>query len=443
MTAELGGKTSADRMPAACLPVALWHAGCFAGARVDTGELPVWDILLLWGEAFLRWLHVIAGIAWIGSSFYFIHLDYSLKQREGLPAQAYGEAWQVHGGGFYNMVKYLVAPARMPEELTWFKWEAYATWISGFALVVAIYYAGASLYLIDPAVLDISPAVGIAVSIAGLVLGWAVYDGLCRSPLGRNETVLAAAGFVFLVVLAYAFSRVFSPRGAFMQMGALIGTIMAANVLMIIIPGQRKVVADLIAGRTPDPVHGRRGKQRSTHNNYLTLPVVFVMISNHYPLAYATRFSWMILALVLVMGAVIRHFYNVRHKGLPSPWWSWGVAAACGLAIMWLSSLGPAEQPRQRGKRAEAPAAATPVSFKDVEDIVVSRCSMCHAREPVWAGITVAPKGVMLDTEARIRAHAREIAVNAVWTSAMPPSNVTQMTPEERELLAGWIAARR
>ena len=230
----------------------------------------------------------------------------------------------MHGGGFYNMVKYLVAPARMPDELTWFKWEAYATWISGFALIVAIYYAGASLYLVDPAVLAISPATGIAISLTAIVLGWAVYDGLCRSPLGRNDTVLAAVGFVFIVTLAYAFTKVFSARGAFMQIGALIGTIMAANVLMVIIPGQRKVVADLIAGRTPDPVHGQRGKQRSTHNNYLTLPVVFVMISNHYPLAYATRFSWVILALVLVMGAVIRHFYNMRHQRQPSPWWTWG-----------------------------------------------------------------------------------------------------------------------
>jgi uncharacterized membrane protein len=319
----------------------------------------VWDIAWIWAEAFLRWLHVIAGIGWIGSSFYFIHLDYSLKRREGLPAQAYGEAWQVHGGGFYNMVKYLVAPARMPEELTWFKWEAYATWISGFALVVAIYYAGASLYLIDPAVLAISPATGIAISVAGLVLGWAVYDGLCRSPLGRNETVLAAIGFVFLVVLTYASTRIFSARGAFMQMGALIGTIMAANVLMVIIPGQRKVVADLIAGRTPDPVHGRRGKQRSTHNNYLTLPVVFVMISGHYPLAYATRWSWVILALLLVMGGVMRHFFNVRHQGLPSPWWTWGAAVVCGLLIVWLSTLGPAQETWPRGKRADAVSAAS------------------------------------------------------------------------------------
>jgi len=270
-------------------------------------------------------------------------------------------------------------------------------------------------------------------------LGWAVYDGLCRSPLGRNESVLAAIGFVFLVALAYASTRVFSARGAFMQMGALIGTIMAANVLMVIIPGQRKVVADLIAGRTPDPVHGQRGKQRSTHNNYLTLPVVFVMISNHYPLAYATRFSWLILALVLVMGAVIRHFYNMRHMRQPSPWWTWGLAAACGLAIVWLSTLGPATPERSR-KRADA-AVTTPVKFAQVEDIVVSRCSMCHAAEPVWLGITVPPKGILLDTAARIRANTREIAIAAAWSSAMPPSNVTDITPEEREVLGAWASA--
>ena len=403
---------------------------------------PVWDIAWIWAEAFLRWLHVIAGIGWIGSSFYFIHLDYSLKRREGLPAQAYGEAWQVHGGGFYNMVKYLVAPARMPDELTWFKWEAYATWISGFALVVAIYYAGASLYLVDPAVLAITPAAGIAISIAGLVLGWAVYDGLCRSPIGNNETVLAAVGFVFLVALAYATTRIFSARGAFMQMGALIGTIMAANVLMVIIPGQRKVVADLIAGRSPDPAHGRRGKQRSTHNNYLTLPVVFIMISGHYPLAYATRWSWLILALLLVMGGVMRHFFNVRHQGLPSPWWTWGVAVVCGALIVWLSTLGPAQETRPRARGAQV-APAAPVSFRQVESIVMSRCSMCHAAEPVWAGIAVAPKGVLLDTPARIKAHARDIVVASVWSSAMPPSNITHLTPDERQVLAAWLAADR
>ena len=401
----------------------------------------MWAVLWVWGEAFLRWLHLIAAIGWIGSSFYFIHLDYSLQRRQGLPEQAYGEAWQVHGGGFYNMVKYLVAPKRMPDELTWFKWEAYTTWISGFALIVAIYYAGASLYLIDPAVMAIAPATGIAISIAALVLGWAVYDGLCRSPLGRKDALLAAVGFAFLVALSYAFTKVFSARGAFMQIGALIGTIMAANVLMVIIPGQRQVVADLIAGRAPDPVHGQRGKQRSTHNNYLTLPVVFVMISNHYPLAYATRFSWVILALVLVIGGLLRHFYNMRHQRQPSPWWTWGLAGVCGLAIVWLSTLGPATSDRPR-KRADAAGAAA-ATFTQVEEIVTSRCSMCHAREPVWAGITLAPKGVLLDTAARIKANARDIAIAAAWSSAMPPSNVTDITPAEREVLRAWAISDR
>jgi uncharacterized membrane protein len=395
------------------------------------------EILWLWGEAFLRWLHVVAGIAWIGSSFYFIHLDYSLQKREGLPPEAYGEAWQVHGGGFYNMVKYLVAPARLPSELTWFKWEAYATWISGFALVVAIYYFHAALYLIDPAVLDVSPATGIAISIAGLLFGWIVYDALCHSRLGRNEVALAAAGFALLTALAWLSTRLFSARGAFMQMGMLIGTIMAANVLMVIIPGQRKVVADLIAGRAPDPAHGQRGKQRSTHNNYLTLPVIFIMLSGHYPLAYATRWSWVIFALLLVMGGVIRHFFNLRHQGRPSPWWTWGAALVCGLVIVWLSTFGPATS-APAPKRAEAVPRPT---FQQVENIVLSRCSMCHAADPVWLGIARPPRGLMLDTAERIKAHVRDIAVTAAWSSAMPPSNATGMTPEERQIVAAWATS--
>ena len=393
------------------------------------------DILIIWAENFIRWLHVIAGVCWIGSSFYFMHLDYSLKKRPGLPEGAYGEAWQVHGGGFYNMVKYLVAPARMPDELTWFKWEAYATWFSGLALLTVIYYFSASLYMIDPRVMPLTPWGAIGLSVATLIAGWVVYDLLCRTPLGEHEMGLSLVGFAFIVACAWGFTQIFSARGAYMQIGALIGTIMAANVLMVIIPGQRKVVADLIAGRTPDANHGKRGKQRSTHNNYLTLPLIFVMISNHYPLAYATRYSWAILALVLIMGAVIRHFYNTRHKGLGDPWWTWGVTVACAIGVIWLSTLGPAQ-----GKRTE-PASGTAVKFASVEEIVTSRCSMCHAQEPVWDGIKVAPKGVMLDTPERIRLHVREIAANAVWSSAMPPSNLTDLSEDERQVLANWVAS--
>lgn len=393
-------------------------------------QLVLWD----WIDFLVRWTHVIAGIAWIGSSFYFVHLDSSLKRRDGLPEGAGGEAWQVHGGGFYNMVKYLVAPARMPAELTWFKWEAYATWLSGMGLLVIIYYFSAELYMIDPAVLALPAWAAVAISLAGLVLGWVVYDALCRSPLGQDDTRLAAVGLVFLVVLAYAFTWLLSGRGAYMQMGALIGTIMVANVAMNIIPNQKKVVASLLKGEEPDPALGAAAKQRSMHNNYLTLPVVFVMISNHYPLAFASRFNWLILAIVLVVGAVIRHFYNTRHKGLPSPWWTWAVATAGVMVIVWLSGFRPAAV-----EAAAAP--AEPVTFAQVEEVVLERCSMCHMAEPVWDGILMPPKGVMLDTPERIRLHARQIYLQAAHTEAMPPGNITEVTPEERRLIAAWVEA--
>jgi uncharacterized membrane protein len=395
-------------------------------------ELVLWE----WLSFAVRWLHVIAGIAWIGSSFYFVHLDLSLRQRDGLPAGSHGEAWQVHGGGFYNMVKYLVAPARMPDHLTWFKWEAYATWLSGFGLLIIVYYFSSQLYLIDQSVMDLSPKQAIAISLGGLVAGWVVYDLLCRSPLGRNDWALALVGYVFLVVLAWGFGRVFSGRGAYTQMGAIIGTIMVANVFLVIIPNQRRVVADLIAGRAPDPALGAIGKQRSLHNNYLTLPVVFVMISNHYPLAFATRFSWAILALVMIMGAAIRHFYNTRHKGLPSPWWTWGLTVVCGVAMIWLSTF-----PVQTVKRADGSAA--PVTFAQAEEVVLTRCSMCHAGQPVWDGIGWAPKGVLLDSSERIAANRHQIALHSVLSNAMPPGNITEITADERAILAAWVRSAR
>jgi uncharacterized membrane protein len=389
-------------------------------------------VLTEWLSLVLRWLHVVSAIAWIGSSFYFIHLDLSLKKGAGLPAGTKGEAWQVHGGGFYRMVKYLVAPAQMPDELTWFKWEAYTTWLSGFALLVVVYYLGAELFLIDKAVLDVGPVEAAGIAFGTLLVAWLIYEGLCRSPLGRNELALALVGYVFLVGLTYVFTHVFSGRGAFTQIGALIGTIMVANVFAVIMPNQRKVVADLIAGREPDPALGAAGKQRSVHNNYLTLPVVFLMISNHYPLLYATRYNWLIVAIVLAIGPVIRHFFNSRHEGRGSPWWTWGVAAAGMGAIAWLSAAGP---------RTATGAATAPARFAAAEEIVISRCSMCHAAEPVWAGIAAPPKGVMLDEAGRIHAQARLIELFAVRSDAMPPGNVTEMSPEERTQLAAWIAA--
>jgi len=390
-------------------------------------------VLTQWVGAILRWLHVIAGIAWIGSSFYFIHLDLNLKPRPGLPSGVKGDEWQVHGGGFYHMMKYLVAPAQMPDSLTWFKWEAYTTWLSGFALLVVVYYLGADLFLIDTSVLDLTAWQAAGIAFGSLVVSWLVYEGLCRSPLGRQEVALALVGYVYLVALTYAFTHVFSGLGAFTQIGALIGTIMVANVFIIIIPYQKKTVAAMLAGKEPDPVWGELGKQRSVHNNYLTLPVVFLMLSNHYPLMFATRYNWIIVAIVLAIGPVIRHFFNSRHEGKGNPWWTWAVAAAGMLAVAWLSGAGP--RVLTTGELPPVP------QFNKVADIVISRCSMCHAAEPVWEGIPAAPKGVMLDSDKEIRLHARLIETFAVRSQAMPPGNITEMTPQERLVLAAWLAA--
>jgi uncharacterized membrane protein len=390
-------------------------------------------IVTEWLSLIVRWLHVVAGIAWIGSSFYFIHLDLSLKRSPGLPEGVKGDAWQVHGGGFYHMVKYLIAPARMPDELTWFKWEAYTTWLSGFALMVLVYYMSADLFLVDKSVLDLSPGAAVTLSLGLLLVPWLIYEGLCRSALGRNEIALALVGYVFLVAITYAYTHMFSGRGALNQIGALIGTIMVANVFVIIIPNQRKVVADLIAGREPAAILGEQGKQRSVHNNYLTLPVVFLMISSHYPLLYATRYNWLIVAIVLLIGPVIRHFYNSRHEGKGNPWWTWAVAAAGMVAVALLSAAGPRDA--ATGALPQVP------KFAAVEEIVISRCSMCHAKEPVWAGIAAPPKHVMLDTADAIRIHARLIDLTAVRSGAMPPGNITDMSADERRALAAWIAA--
>jgi uncharacterized membrane protein len=390
-------------------------------------------ILLEWLSAMVRWLHVIAGIAWIGSSFYFIHLDLSLVGRPGLPPGVKGEAWQVHGGGFYHMLKYTVAPERLPDHLTWFKWEAYTTWLSGFALLVIVYYLGADMYLIDKTVFDMTAPTAAAIAFATLVVSWLVYEGLCRSPLAKHEVALSLTGYVYLVGLTYLFTHVFSGRGALNQIGAIIGTIMVANVFLIIIPNQKKMVAAMLAGKEPEARLGEEGKTRSVHNNYLTLPVVFLMLSCHYPLVFATRYNWVIVAILLVIGPVIRHFYNERHAGREDPWWTWAVAAIGLATVIWLTAAGPRED--TRGSLPPTP------TFAVVQDIVISRCSMCHAAQPVWAGFIHAPKGVLLDTPEHIRAHAMVIGINTVHSSAMPPGNITELSLAERRTLAAWLAA--
>jgi len=392
----------------------------------------MWDsVVTEWASLIFRWLHVVAAMGWIGSSFYFIHLDLSLKPNPDLPEGVAGEAWQVHGGGFYRIVKYLVAPKSMPDELTWFKWEAYTTWLSGFVLMVIVYYFDAELFLVDKSVMDLTPTQAALFSFGSLALAFGLYEAACRTGLAKNELAFSIGGYVFLVGLAYAFTHILSGRGAFNQIGAIIGTIMVANVFLTIIPNQRKIVAALLAGQTPDPKWGKAGKLRSVHNNYLTLPVIVMMISNHYPLLFGTRYNWVIVAIVLLLGPVIRHFFNARHAGKPSPWWVWAVAAAGMIAIGWLSAAGP---------RGATKTSAAPPAFTDVADIITSRCSMCHAAEPVWSSITHAPKGILLDDPDHIRRNAKLIGRNAVWSNAMPPGNITEMTPEERATIAAWLA---
>ena len=396
------------------------------------------DYFWLWSEMIVRWVHVIAGVAWIGSSFYFIALDLSLKPGKELPKEANGQAWQVHGGGFYNMVKYLVAPKKMPEELTWFKWEAYSTWISGMALMSLVYYGSASLYMIDLEVLDITQSQAVFLSLGGIVIGWIIYDGLCRSPLGKNDLILALAGLVFLVLLSFIYTQVFSHRGAFMQMGVTIGTMMVANVAMVIIPGQKKVVQALKAGDDPNPIYGVRGKQRSLHNNYLTLPVIFVMIGGHYPIIFATEYSWLILGLILIIGALIRHFFNTKHKGLPAPYWTWLVASLLAVCSVLLSYAGA---PNNNVYEVSNLNMTKEEIHKTAVELVIERCSSCHAREPLWEGLAFAPKGIHLETEEEVLKMANEIYWQSAASWAMPPGNIIWLEDEERVLLSEWHAS--
>jgi len=399
-----------------------------------------------WAEFALRWLHVITAIAWIGSSFYFIALDLGLRKDKPLPEGVHGEEWQVHGGGFYHIQKYLVAPAALPEHLTWFKWESYATWLSGFALMAVVYYLGADLYLVDleKAELPIWAAIGISLGV--LAVGWLGYDLLCKSPLGQRSTLLMLALYLLLVVMAYLLDQIFTGRAAFLHLGAVTATIMSFNVLVIIIPNQRIVVADLKAGRVPDARYGQIAKQRSTHNNYLTLPVIFFMLSNHYPLAHSSAYSWVIAALVFLLGVSIRHYFNSRHARQGNPVWTWAVTAALFVVIMVLSLL-PAVQgsgePDQQASRTKPPSQlemtlASAAEFEEVKDIVLGRCSMCHASEPFYERVLWPPKGVILETDQQIVSQAKAIIIQSALSHAMPPANVSYMEPEERNQLLAW-----
>ncbi|HXQ81586.1 MAG TPA: urate hydroxylase PuuD [Opitutaceae bacterium] len=382
----------------------------------------------------LRWLHVIAGIAWVGSSFYFVWLDDSLdppppdseEARKGVS----GELWAVHGGGFYNPQKYAVAPARLPEKLHWFKWEAYTAWLSGTALLVIVYWTRAQAMMVDPAVASLTSAQAVGVGIASMIGSWIVYDLLCRSPLGRHDGAIAVIVFALLTLLAWELSRTLGGRAAYIHVGSSIGTIMAANVFFVIIPGQKRMVAAMRSGLKPNPADGARGKQRSVHNNYFTLPVVFIMISNHYAATYAHPHAWAVLALISASGVLIRHFFNRKHKGA----WPWQYLAASavllGAVAVWTA---PHIQP--------LPPVKGPVTLDRVRTIVGQRCVACHSQAPTFPGITQPPAGVVLQSAGGIVQNAQRIYQQVVVTRVMPLGNASQMTDEERAVIAAWVNA--
>jgi len=391
---------------------------------------------LEWLNLLVRWLHVITGIAWIGASFYFVWLDNTIRPpapgsdlaKKGVS----GELWAVHGGGFYNPQKYLVAPAELPQELHWFKWEAYSTWLSGFALLTIVYYFNAQAMMVDKTVADLSSLQAIGLGLGSLVVGWTVYDVLCRSKLGQHDLAFGAVIFAFLVGSAYVLTHYLSGRAAYIHVGAMIGTMMVANVLMLIIPGQRKMVNAMLAGQKPDPVHGLKAKQRSVHNNYFTLPVLFIMISNHYAMTYRHEHAWAVLGGIMLAGVLIRHFFNLRHRGRIAykyPAMGLGLLAAVAVAI---APPAPVAAPA---------VASSAAQFAQVKAIIGARCVSCHADHPTQPGFAAAPLGMALTTDAQIAQHAAKIYQQAVELKAMPLANLTRMTDAERAQIGAWYTA--
>lgn len=381
-----------------------------------------------WLNLLFRWFHLIVGVGWIGTSFYFMALDLSLRKRAGQAPGILGSAWEVHGGGFYNVEKYMVAPKELPKDLIWYKWDAYLTWVSGFALLTVQYYFNATVYLIDPEVMRLLPAEAIAISVVSLLAGWLVYDRLCRSPIGKNTPLLAACLLVIILAATYGYAQVFSGRGVLIHVGALIGTLMAFNVFMVIIPNQKKIVAALLAGREPDARLGAIGKQRSVHNNYLTLPVLLLMVSNHYPLLTGHSQPVLVVALILVMGGMVRHFINRHdaHDNFGNFWWALPVAAVSLIAAVIVTT------PAKLGGGA---------MISDIRALEIAQvhCANCHSATPSNEAFSQAPKNIVLESIADLRRFEALIMVQAVRSSAMPLGNETGMTRDERELLGAWL----
>ena len=393
--------------------------------------------LLECASLLLRWLHLIVGIAWIGASFYFIWLDNSLKPPTDPALRAKGvggELWAVHGGGFYNPQKYLGAPPALPDELHWFKWEAYSTWLTGFLLLSTLYYLQAGSYMLDAGKLLQSPQAAVLTGLATLGGGWLVYDLLCRWLFGRSQLLFAVIYGGFVLAVAWGLDQLLAGRAMFLHIGAMLGTTMAANVFFWIIPGQKQMVAAMQRGEAPDPVHGLRGKQRSVHNNYLTLPVLFAMISNHYAFTYHAPHAWLVLGGILLAAVLIRHFFNLRHKGQLA--WRYPLAGgALLLAVLWW--IAPAAP--QTSANATVPVAVQAPTLAQVQAVLQARCTACHSAAPTL--MPSAPAGLLLDNDAAIRAAAPRIYQQVVQLKAMPLGNVTHITDAERALIAQWYQA--
>ncbi|MFK0089491.1 urate hydroxylase PuuD [Pseudomonas sp. NPDC090755] len=431
--------------------------------------------LLEWLNLSVRWVHMITGVAWIGASFYFVWLENNLNRanpRDGLS----GDLWAIHGGGIYHLEKYKLAPPKMPENLHWFKWEAYFTWMSGIALLCLVFYWNPTLYLLAPGS-TLSGGEGIAIGVGSLIAGWFIYDFLCDSPLGKRPALLGLVLFVLVIAACYGFSQVFSGRGAYLHTGAIIGTIMVGNVFRIIMPAQRQLVAAIEANQTPDPVLPAKGLLRSRHNNYFTLPVLFIMISNHFPSTYGSQYNWLILAGIAVAAVLVRHYFNTRHDSNKYAW-TLPVGALSMICLAYVTGPAPmptapeqaaakveyqplpetalggktaaekaaekAAAPAEPAAPAQAPAAATAklddAGFDKIHSVIQERCTVCHSAKPTSPLFSAAPAGVMLDTPQQIQQQAARIQAQAVTTQIMPLGNITQMTQQERELIGAWIA---
>jgi len=381
-----------------------------------------------WLNILGRWVHFITGIAWIGASFYFIWLDNHLESPQ-VPADTEkgvgGELWSVHGGGFYHAQKYKVAPKVIPETLHWFKWEAYTTWITGMFLLALVYWYGADVYLIDRTVADLSATYAVGIAIAILAGGWVAYDLLCRSPVGKNETVLGAILFGLVAFLAWGLCELYSGRGAYIHFGAVLGTIMVANVFFVIIPGQRRMVAAAARGEAPDPADGIRAKQRSVHNTYFTLPVLFVMTSNHYAMTFSHEYNWLVLIGISLAGALIRVYFVARHKGKAS-------LLPVIVAALIIMAIAAAIAPKSRAMTSAA------LSLDDIRPVIEHRCVTCHSATPTHIAFPAAPAGVMFDNDDQIRGDAERIYQQTVVTRAMPIGNLTGISEEERLMIDAW-----